>query len=208
MVVNICLSLQTCPSTALPWPPDRVSLAPRDPDRDLRSPPSKRARSLDDRPESPVGDSQTPPAQRNGDASHLHQQESLLGQALEGGPTIITKEKLNSDSSMVTGGHHSGGEDSTAGSDSDTAATSDGGVGGGGGGGGERRLGEHEPPVTPKTEPADYPPHMDDPHHPFGPNGGLMDPTRGGFTGALLGIPGLLSIQIYFALIVKFHFGS
>ncbi|VEN61133.1 unnamed protein product, partial [Callosobruchus maculatus] len=86
---------------------------------DLRSPPSKRARSLEDRPESPAGDSQTPPAQRNGDASHLHQQESLLGQALEGGPTIITKGKVNSDSSMVH--HHSGGEDSTAGSDSDTA---------------------------------------------------------------------------------------
>ncbi|CAH1961784.1 unnamed protein product [Acanthoscelides obtectus] len=183
----------TSPSTVLPWPPDRVSLAPHDPDH-LRSPPSKRPRSQEDRPESPLGNSQTPPAQRqNGDA-HLHQQESLLGQALEGGPTIITKEKVErSDSSILA---QSAGEDSMAASDSDTAVTSDGGGGGGGGtpGGGreERRLGgEHEPPITPKTEPADYPPHMDDPHHHFGSNGGLLDPSRGGFTGALLGIPGL-----------------
>ncbi|KAJ8983798.1 hypothetical protein NQ317_008116 [Molorchus minor] len=88
------------------------------------------------------------PSRGNGDM-----QESLLGQALEGGPTILTKEKVNSDSSIQA---QSTGEDSNS---SDTA------------------MSEHvDEPVTPKTEPSEYP--MLDDHHPFSTNGGLMDPTR------------------------------
>lgn len=52
-------------------------------------------------------------------------------------------------------------------------------------------MSEHgDEPVTPKTEPSDYP--MLDDHHPFNTNGGIMDPSRtpGGFHGALLGLQG------------------
>ncbi|XP_018561076.1 protein abrupt-like isoform X2 [Anoplophora glabripennis] len=144
-------------SSSLPWATDR----PETREDGLSSPPAKRARSSERGSFTP--DRGRSPSRGNGDM-----QESLLGQALEGGPTILTKEKGNSDSSIQA---QSTGEDSNS---SDTA------------------ISEHvDEPVTPKTEPSDYP--MLDDHHPFSTNGGIMDPSRtpGGFPGALLGLQGL-----------------
>lgn len=111
--------------------------------------------------------------------------ESLLGQALEGGPTILTStnvrctidprrgeirkgwlfQKGQSDSSHQA---QSTGEDSNS---SDTA------------------LSDHGEPLTPKTEPSDYP-MMDDTHS-YNTNGGLLDQSRAtSFPGALLGLQG------------------
>lgn len=50
-------------------------------------------------------------------------------------------------------------------------------------------MSDHGDPVTPKTEPSDYP--MLDDHHPYSTNGGLIDQTRTPtFPGALLGLQG------------------
>lgn len=74
-------------------------------------------------------------------------------------------QKGNSDSSLQA---QSTGEDSNS---SDTA------------------MSDHGDPVTPKTEPSDYP-SMDD-HLPFTSNGGHMDqPRTPTFPGALLGLQG------------------
>ncbi|XP_063903496.1 protein abrupt-like isoform X1 [Zophobas morio] len=143
-------------SSSLPWATDR-SDALRE--GALSPPPAKRARSTERGTFTP--DRGRSPSRGNGDM-----QESLLGQALEGGPTILTKEKGNSDSSLQA---QSTGEDSNS---SDTA------------------MSDHGDPVTPKTEPSDYP--MLDDHHPFNTNGGLIDQTRTPtFPGALLGLQGL-----------------
>ncbi|XP_060519049.1 protein abrupt isoform X2 [Cylas formicarius] len=51
-------------------------------------------------------------------------------------------------------------------------------------------ISDHGDPVTPKTEPPDYP--LLDEHNPFHTNGGLLDQTRPpSFPGALLGLQGL-----------------
>ncbi|XP_044266615.1 protein abrupt isoform X1 [Tribolium madens] len=143
-------------SSSLPWATDR-SDALRE--GALSPPPAKRSRSSERGTYTP--DRGRSPSRGNGDM-----QESLLGQALEGGPTILTKEKGNSDSSLQA---QSTGEDSNS---SDTA------------------MSDHGDPVTPKTEPSDYP--MLDDHHPFNTNGGLIDQTRTPtFPGALLGLQGL-----------------
>jgi hypothetical protein len=143
-------------SSSLPWATDR-SDALRE--GALSPPPAKRSRSTERGTFTP--DRGRSPSRGNGDM-----QESLLGQALEGGPTILTKEKGNSDSSLQA---QSTGEDSNS---SDTA------------------MSDHGDPVTPKTEPSDYP--MLDDHHPFNTNGGLIDQTRTPtFPGALLGLQGL-----------------
>ncbi|XP_049821815.1 protein abrupt isoform X2 [Aethina tumida] len=141
-------------SSSLPWATDRPDALR---EGGLSPPPAKRSRSAD-RPYTP--DRVRSPSRGNGDM-----QESLLGQALEGGPTIHTKEKNNSDSSLQA---QSTGEDSNS---SDTA------------------MSDHGHDVTPKTEPSDYP--MLDDHHPYNTNGGLMDQNRSSFPGALLGLPGL-----------------
>ncbi|RZC34474.1 hypothetical protein BDFB_003809, partial [Asbolus verrucosus] len=143
-------------SSSLPWATDR-SDALRE--GALSPPPAKRSRSTERGTFTP--DRGRSPSRGNGDM-----QESLLGQALEGGPTILTKEKGNSDSSLQA---QSTGEDSNS---SDTA------------------MSDHGDRVTPKTEPSDYP--MLDDHHPFNTNGGLIDQTRTPtFPGALLGLQGL-----------------
>ncbi|KAG5878844.1 hypothetical protein JTB14_018983 [Gonioctena quinquepunctata] len=146
-------------SSSLPWATDRPE--PREDGES--SPPVKRARSSERPPYTPDRGRSPSTKENNGEV-----QESLLGQALEGGPLILTKEKGNSDSSIQA---QSTGEDSNS---SDTA------------------MSEHgDEPVTPKTEPSDYP--MLDDHHPFNTNGGIMDPSRtpGGFHNALLGLQGL-----------------
>lgn len=58
----------------------------------------------------------------------------------------------------------------------------------------DTQMSEHDrEPVTPKTEPSDYP--MLDDHNPFSTNGGLMDPSRTPtFPGALLNLPGTIFI--------------
>ncbi|KAL1494715.1 hypothetical protein ABEB36_010267 [Hypothenemus hampei] len=101
--------------------------------------------------------------------------ESLLGQALEGGPTISLKEK-SSNSSRSPNRPQSTCEDSTS---SDTA------------------LSEHVDgdSITPKTETSDYPSLMDE-HNPFHTNGGLLDQSRPpSFPGALLGLQGLSGLM-------------
>jgi hypothetical protein len=63
-------------------------------------------------------------------------------------------------------------------------------------------MSDHGDPVTPKTEPSDYP--MLDDHHPFNTNGGLIDQTRTPtFPGALLGLQGKITTPlsiIYFII--------
>lgn len=50
-------------------------------------------------------------------------------------------------------------------------------------------MSDHGDPITPKTEPSDYP--MMDDHLPFTSNGGHMDPSRTPtFPSALLGLQG------------------
>lgn len=61
-------------------------------------------------------------------------------------------------------------------------------------------MSDHGDPVTPKTEPSDYP--MLDDHHPFNTNGGLIDQTRTPtFPGALLGLQGKI---LYFIITSKY----
>ncbi|XP_074028739.1 BTB/POZ-zinc finger protein abrupt [Leptinotarsa decemlineata] len=146
-------------SSSLPWATDR----PERREDGILSPPAKRARSSEKTPFTPNRESSPALRENNGEV-----QESLLGQALEGGPLTLTKEKGHSDSSIQA---QSTGEDSNS---SDTA------------------MSEHgDEPITPKTEPSDYP--MLDNHHPFDTNGGIMDPSRtpSGFHNALLGLQGL-----------------
>lgn len=58
---------------------------------------------------------------------------------------------------------------------------------------------DHGDPVTPKTEPSDYP--MLDDQLPFNTNGGLLDqPRTPTFPGALLGLQGNQKITFYFPL--------
>ncbi|GJQ86472.1 putative metal ion binding protein [Trypoxylus dichotomus] len=145
-------------SSSLPWPTDR-SDALRE--GDLTSPPPKRAKSTED-PETYTPErGRSPSRGNNGDT-----QESLLGQALEGGPTIHANAKGNNSESSLQA--QSTGDDSSS-----DAQMSD----------------QERDPVTPKTEPSDYP--LLDEHHPFSANGGLMDQGRSPFPGALLNLPGL-----------------
>lgn len=61
----------------------------------------------------------------------------------------------------------------------------------------DTQMSDHErDPVTPKTEPSDYP--LMDEHHPFSANGGLMDQGRTPtFPGALLNLPGKFYSEIH-----------
>ncbi|XP_017786125.1 PREDICTED: protein abrupt isoform X2 [Nicrophorus vespilloides] len=153
-------------SSSLPWATERPDALRED--GGLSPPPAKRSRSSEH-----SRGNYTPDRGRSPSRGEADMPESLLGQALEGGPTIHTnsERKGNSDSSLQA---QSTGEDSNS---SDTA------------------MSDHErDPVTPKTEPTDYP--MMDDHHPYSTNGGLMDQTRTPtFPSALLslqGLPGLL----------------
>ncbi|XP_019773375.1 protein abrupt isoform X4 [Dendroctonus ponderosae] len=96
--------------------------------------------------------------------------ESILGQALEGGPSIIVKAKRNINSPT----HHSrsNGDDSD-GSDSGPSDHGDG------------------EPITPKLE-QEYQNMIDD-HNIFHPNGSIMDPSRAPF-------PNIMGYQDYAAL--------
>ncbi|XP_030754323.1 protein abrupt-like isoform X2 [Sitophilus oryzae] len=144
-------------SSSLPWATDRPEALR---EGRLSPPPAKRARSSE-RDSFPSFRERSPSSSNN----NGEMPESLLGQALEGGPTILTKEKSsnNSESPQQTC------EDSNS---SDTAPSD---------------HGDGEP-VTPKTEPPDYP-NMLDEHNPFHTNGGLLDQTRSpSFPGALLGL--------------------
>lgn len=78
--MNILVSLQN--SSSLPWATDRPDALR---EGVLSPPPAKRARSSERGSFTP--DRGRSPSRGNGDM-----QESLLGQALEGGPTILTKE--------------------------------------------------------------------------------------------------------------------
>ncbi|KAF2905772.1 hypothetical protein ILUMI_00402 [Ignelater luminosus] len=149
-------------SSSLPWATDQAD-AVRD---GGLSPPAKRPRSSEHIRGSYTPDRGRSPSRGNGDM-----RESLLGQALEGGPTIHTStNKGQSDSSLQA---QSTGEDSNS---SDTA------------------LSDHGDPVTPKTEPSEYP--MLDDQHPFNTNGGLLDqPRTPTFPGALLGLQGLQGLM-------------
>ncbi|KAK9704249.1 BTB/POZ domain [Popillia japonica] len=145
-------------SSSLPWPTDRSDALQ---ESDLTSPPPKRAKSTEDTGTYTPERGRSPSRGNNGDT-----QESLLGQALEGGPTLHTNAKGNNSESSLQA--QSTGDDSS----SDT------------------QMSDHErDPVTPKTEPSDYP--LMDEHHPFSANGGLMDQGRTPFPGALLNLPGL-----------------
>ncbi|CAH1118443.1 unnamed protein product [Phaedon cochleariae] len=167
--------------SSIPWPsaehlplplPLPLPLSSSRPcDEEFSSPPSKRARSSERGFATPPdrGRHRSPESRQN-DNGDAHAHDSLLGQALEGAQAsvVLTKEKINSDSSIQA--QSTGGEESNS---SDTA-TSDRG----------------DEPVTPKTEPQDYMGGLDE-HHPFGTNG-IMDPNRtGGFHNALLGLQGL-----------------
>ncbi|CAH0557638.1 unnamed protein product [Brassicogethes aeneus] len=147
-------------SSSLPWATDRPD-ALRDGGA-LSPPPAKRSRSSD----RVGGGVYTPDRHRSPSRGNGDMQESLLGQALEGGPTLHTKEK--SDSSLQA---QSTGEDSNS---SDTAMS---------------EHGDDGPNNNTKTEQSDYP--MLDDHHPYNTNGGLMDQSRNPFPGALLGLQGL-----------------
>ncbi|XP_018334623.1 protein abrupt-like [Agrilus planipennis] len=150
-------------STSLNWGPDNPDSLRSS---GLSPPPMKRSRSSDqirrsyNSPER--GRSPSRGNNNNGDM-----RESLLGQALEAGPTVHTSaSKGQSDSSLQA---QSTGEESNS---SDTA------------------MSDHGDRVTPKTEPSDYP--MLDDQHPYNTNGGLMDQHRApSFPGALLGLQGL-----------------
>ncbi|GLV42498.1 abrupt [Carabus blaptoides fortunei] len=155
-------------STSLPWATDLQS--PRGGDGGS-PPPLKRSRSSENPSRCYSPDRARSPSRGNG----AELRESLLGQALEGGPTIHTNsnnQKGQSDSSLQA---QSTGEDSNS---SDTA------------------LSDRAGPVTPKTEPTDYP--MLDDHPLLNSNGGgtapgggsMMDQART-FPGALLGLQGL-----------------
>ncbi|XP_060519051.1 protein abrupt isoform X4 [Cylas formicarius] len=127
----------------------------------LSPPPAKRARSSER--DFSSQERAVSPASRNNNGDLPG---SLLGQALEGGTNAIAKEKSNSESPVQA---QSTGDDSSS---SDTA------------------ISDHGDPVTPKTEPPDYP--LLDEHNPFHTNGGLLDQTRPpSFPGALLGLQGL-----------------
>ncbi|XP_028141859.1 protein abrupt isoform X3 [Diabrotica virgifera virgifera] len=151
-------------SSSLPWATDRHE--PRN--EDVSSPPTKRARSSDRMGNYTPDRGRSPARVVSGNNGPEAESETLLGQALEGSGTPMIKEKGNSESSIQA---QSTGEDSNS---SDTAMSDHG-----------------DDPVTPKTEPSEYP--MLDDHHPFSTNGGIMDPTRGpgGFHNALLGLQGL-----------------
>ncbi|XP_072390249.1 protein abrupt [Diabrotica undecimpunctata] len=151
-------------SSSLPWATDRHE--PRN--EDVSSPPTKRARSSDRMGNYTPDRGRSPARAVSGNNGPEAESETLLGQALEGSGTPMIKEKGNSESSIQA---QSTGEDSNS---SDTAMSDHG-----------------DDPVTPKTEPSEYP--MLDDHHPFSTNGGIMDPTRGpgGFHNALLGLQGL-----------------
>lgn len=146
-------------SSSLPWATDRSDVLR---EGDLTSPPPKRAKSTEDTGTYTPERVRSPSRGNNGDT-----QESLLGQALEGGPTIHTNAKGNNSESSLQA--QSTGDDSS----SDT------------------QISDHErDPVTPKTEPSDYP--LMDEHLPFNANGGLLDQGRTPpFAGALLNLPGL-----------------
>lgn len=174
--VPVAISFQN--SSSLPWATDRPEALREGGDS---PPPAKRARSSErdsfpDRERSPARNN-------NGEMS-----ESLLGQALEGGPNISLKEvkhtkfvwtqysfvnyRFQKSNTLESPNHpQSTCEDSNS---SDTALS-------------EHGDGEH---VTPKTEPSEYPNMMDE-HNPFHTNGGLMDQSRPpSFPGALLGLQG------------------
>ncbi|KAF7271289.1 hypothetical protein GWI33_015807 [Rhynchophorus ferrugineus] len=143
-------------TTTLPWASDRPEALR---ESGLSPPPAKRARSSE-RDSFPTDKDRSPSRNNNGDMS-----DSLLGQALEGGPTILTKEKSNNNSESP----NQTCEDSNS---SDTALS-------------EHGDGEA---VTPKTEPPDYSSMLEE-HNPFHTNGGLMDQNRPpSFPGALLGL--------------------
>ncbi|KAK5646400.1 hypothetical protein RI129_004864 [Pyrocoelia pectoralis] len=150
-------------SSSLPWAADQADGIR---DGGFSPPPAKRSRSSEHIRGSYTPDRGRSPSRGNGDM-----RESLLGQALEGGPTIHTStNKGQSDSSLQA---QSTGEDSNS---SDTAPS------------------DHGDPVTPKTEPSDYP--MLDDQHPFNTNGGLLDqPRTPTFPGALLGLQGLQGLM-------------
>ncbi|XP_056635657.1 protein abrupt isoform X2 [Diorhabda sublineata] len=152
-------------SSSLPWQSERPE--PRNED-DISSPPIKRARSSDRMGTFTPDRGRSPARGITGNGGPEAGQETLLGQALEGTGTTLIKEKGHSESSIQA---QSTGEDSNS---SDTAISDHG-----------------DDPITPKTEPSDYP--MLDDHHPFNTNGGIMDPSRGpgGFHNALLGLQGL-----------------
>ncbi|XP_044743050.1 protein abrupt [Chrysoperla carnea] len=155
-------------SQSLPWPASDMR---EDSIRDgaLSPPPNKRSRSTERLPRSYSPDRRRSPSRGNGIAD---MRESLLGQALEGGPTIHTNsnnQKGHSDSSLQA---QSTGEDSNS---SDTA------------------LSERGGPVTPKAEPGDYSGMLDD--HPLlnsnGSSNMIDQPRTPTFPGALLGLQGL-----------------
>ncbi|CAG9771287.1 unnamed protein product [Ceutorhynchus assimilis] len=153
-------------SSSLPWATDRPEALREGGDS---PPPAKRARSSERDSFPDRGRSLS--RNNNGEMS-----ESLLGQALEGSVNISIKEK-SSNNSGSPDHPQSTCEDSNS---SDTAMS-------------EHGDGE---PVTPKTEPSDYPNLMDE-HNPFHTNGSIMDQSRPpSFPGAaLLGLQGLSGLM-------------
>lgn len=164
-------------TTSLPWGNDRDLIRERE-TTGLSPPPAKRSRGGDrdqHNNRSYSSERARSPSRRTGNGHNDEDMpESLLGQALEGGPTLHTtneRNKGNSDSSLQA---QSTGEDSNS---SDTAMS-------------DHERDERDERVTPKTEPSDYRDMMDD-HNPYGTNGGLMDQRTPTFPGALLGLQGL-----------------
>ncbi|XP_050309469.1 protein abrupt isoform X2 [Anthonomus grandis grandis] len=152
-------------SSSLPWATDRPE--PRLRETGDSPPPAKRARSSD-RLDS-FTERLTPSSRTNNNPADISA-DSLLGQALEGGTNLSIKEKSSNNSESP---NHL---QSTC-EDSNSSDLSDNGENG---------------PVTPKTEPSDYPNIMDDHNNPFHTNGGVMDQNRPpSFPGALLGLQGL-----------------
>ncbi|PNF42552.1 hypothetical protein B7P43_G06917 [Cryptotermes secundus] len=166
-------------SNSLPWS-QSGELRENFPEEPL-SPPPKRSRNNEHRfsPSPASSATTTNNNNNNNNSSDPLMRETLLGQALEGGPTIHTgssshQNKGNSDSSLQA---QSTGEESNS---SDTNS--------------ERGASTLDL-IRPKLEPNDYS-SLDDSHHHHG-NGGLgLDPTRTSFpAAALLGlqnIPGLI----------------
>ncbi|XP_077295263.1 BTB/POZ-zinc finger protein abrupt isoform X2 [Arctopsyche grandis] len=158
-------------STSMAWPDAPLSDSSRDRSRSRRDghspPPSKRTRSSD-LYNAQLRNRSPDRAINNG----LDLRDSLLSQALEGGPTShLNNMKLNSENSLQT---QSTGEDSSS-----DAAISD----------NESDLPPRHAPI-PKQEPQDY---SGEDMGMSGHNGSLLDPQRNpNFPGALLGLQGLL----------------